>query len=161
MLPFGLRSAPTPVITLLGIIIDTTKGELRLPEDKLQRLLQVVSEWGKRKVCTRRELESLIGVLQHAATVIKPGRSFLGRVISLLSVARQQHHHIRLNAEFRVDMTWWQMFASHWNGASLVLLPQSRTISMTSDASGSWGCGAWHEKDWFQLAWTKGLRNSI
>ena len=26
---------------------------------------------------------------------------------------------------------------------------------MTSDASGSWGCGAWHEKDWFQLAWDK------
>ena len=154
------QDGPTPVITLLGIIIDTTKGELRLPEDKLQRLLQAVSEWGKRKVCTRRELESLIGVLQHAATVIKPGRSFLGRVISLLSVARQQHHHIRLNAEFRADMTWWQMFATHWNGASLVVLPQSRTISVTSDASGSWGCGAWHEKDWFQLAWdtrTQGL----
>ena len=150
----------TPVITLLGIIIDTTKGELRLPGDKLQRLLQAVSEWGKRKVCTRRELESLIGVLQHAATVIKPGRSFLGRVISLLSVARQQHHHIQLNADFRADMSWWQMFATHWNGASLVVLPQSRMISMTSDASGSWGCGAWHEKDWFQLAWdsrTQGL----
>ena len=37
------QDGPTPVITLLGIIIDTTKGELRLPEDKLQRLLQVVS----------------------------------------------------------------------------------------------------------------------
>ena len=154
------QDGPTPVITLLGIIIDTTKGELRLPEDKLQRLLQAVSEWGKRKVCTCRELESLIGVLQHAATVIKPGRSFLGKVISLLSVARQQHHHIRLNADFRADMSWWQMFATHWNGASLVVLPQSRMISMTSDASGSWGCGAWHEKDWFQLAWdsrTQGL----
>ena len=26
---------------------------------------------------------------------------------------------------------------------------------MTSDASGSWGCGAWHEKDWYQLAWDR------
>ena len=31
------------------------------------------------------------------------------------------------------------------------MLPQSRTISMTLDVPGSWGCGAWHEKDWFQL----------
>ena len=38
------QDGPTPVITLLGIIKDTTKGELRLPEDKLQRLLQVVRE---------------------------------------------------------------------------------------------------------------------
>ena len=37
------QDGPTSVITLLGIIIDTTKGELRLPEDKLQRLLQAVS----------------------------------------------------------------------------------------------------------------------
>ena len=88
------QDSPTPVITLLGTIIDTTKGELRLPGGKLQRLLQVVSEWRKQKVCTCRELESLIGVLQHAKMFIKPGRSFLGRAISLLNVARQQHDHI-------------------------------------------------------------------
>ena len=67
------QNGPTAVITLL-IIIDTIRGELRLPEEKLQRLLQTVREWEKRKVCTRRELESLIWVLQHAARVIKPGR---------------------------------------------------------------------------------------
>ena len=34
------QDGPTAVITLLGIIIDTMKGELRLPGDKLQRLIQ-------------------------------------------------------------------------------------------------------------------------
>ena len=104
------QDGPTAVITLIGIIIDTIRGELRLPEDKLQRLLQTVKEWEQCKMCTCRELESLIGVLQHAARVIKPGRSFLGRVISLPSVAKQCHHHIQLNAEFRSDMTWWRIF---------------------------------------------------
>jgi len=92
------------VITLLGNITDTLRGELRLPEDKLQRQLRTVTKWEKCKVCTCRKLESPIGDLQHAARVIKPGRSFLGQVISLLSVAKQRHDHIRLNAEFRSDM---------------------------------------------------------
>ena len=64
--------------------------------------------------------------------------------------AKQRHHHIQLNAEFRSDMMWWRIFATHWNGA---ILPASRKLSITSDASGAWGCGAWHETEWFQVAW--------
>ncbi len=26
---------------------------------------------------------------------------------------------------------------------------------MTSDASGNWGCGAWHLTEWFQLPWNE------
>ena len=149
------QDGPSAIITLLGIIIDTLKGELRLPEDKLQRLIQTTAEWIKRKSCTRRELESLIGVLQHAAKVIQPGRSFLRRAINLLSVVKQRHHHIRLNKSFRADMWWWHVFSSHWNGSSLVVHPGSREVSVTSDASGSWGCGAWYGNKWFQLEWNR------
>ena len=41
------QDGPTAVITLLRIIIDTIRGELRLPVDKLQRLLQTVKGVGK------------------------------------------------------------------------------------------------------------------
>ena len=101
LLNIPLAADKQDVITLLGIIIDTIREEFRLPEDKLQRLRVLVAEWEKKKVCTRRELESLIGTLQHACKVIQPGRAFIRRAISLLSVARRRHHHIRLNKEFR------------------------------------------------------------
>ena len=29
----------------------------------------------------------------------------------------------------------------------------SRELQVTSDASGSWGCGAWHGHSWFQVRW--------
>ena len=89
------QEGPSPVLIFLGIIIDTLQGELRLPADKLQRLLELVTTWLSKKVCTCRELETLIGTLQHACKVIRPGRSFLRRAIALLSVAKQRHHHIR------------------------------------------------------------------
>ena len=152
------EEGPSTSLTFLGIVIDTTLGELRLPEDKLQRLLQTVRDWESRKSCSRAELESLIGVLQHATKVIQPGRSFLRRAIKLLSVAKQHHHHIRLNAEFKADLAWWRVFASHWNGASLLVHKDSDMSSVTSDASGNWGCGAWHEDEWFQIEWDQHTR---
>ncbi len=74
--------------------------------------------------------------MQHACKVIIPGRSFLRRVIALLSVAKKRHHHIRLNNEFKADLAWWNVFAMHWNGASLLVSKESVQITLTSDASG-------------------------
>ena len=53
----------------------------------------------------RRELESLISTLQHACRVIKPN-SFL-RIIDLLRIPWQPHHHVSLNKLFRADLQWW------------------------------------------------------
>ena len=98
------QDGPTTVIVFLGIIIDTTCQELRLPEDKLRRLLETVTEWKDQKVCTRRDMESLVGILQHACSVIPSRKAFLQRAISLLCSVRCHHHHIRLNSDFRSDM---------------------------------------------------------
>ena len=68
---------PCTRLTFLGIEIDTTHGILRLPADKLERLTGMLATWGDRKACTRRELESLVGSLNHACKVVKPGQSFL------------------------------------------------------------------------------------
>ena len=153
------RDGPASVLVFLGIIIDTVKGELRLPPEKLQRLIDSVSTWMNKRVCTRREFQSLIGTLQHACSVIKPGRTFLRRAIALLSVAKRQHHHIRLNADFRSDMMWWKIFAAHWNGRALIIPQGPPDVTITSDASGSWGCGAWCTNWWFQLQWSQEMLN--
>ena len=151
------RDGPTTCLVFLGIEVDTIKSQLRLPDDKLSRLQLCLREWGDRKVCQKRELESLIGLLNHACKVVRPGRSFLRRMIDLLhntSGHPLKPHPIRLNREFRSDLAWWQMFVVGWNGTSF--LPPTRFLTptdMASDASGSWGCGAWHNTHWFQLKW--------
>ena len=147
------QEGPSSVITFLGITIDTNSQELRLPKEKLKRLLDTLTQWEQRKSCTHKELESLIGSLQHACTVIQPGRTFMQNVIPLLKVAKCQHHHIRLSVELRSDLAWWRLFASHWNGRALVIPPNAKRVKITSDASGSWGCRAWYNDSWFYLPW--------
>ena len=144
---------PTSCLTFLGIEIDTRAGTLRLPSDKLDRILASLQEWCGRRVCRRRELESLIGTLHHACKVIRPGRAFLRRMIDLLRVAHCSHHHIRLNQQFQADVQWWQTFAVQWNGVAVLQALPARTIQLTTDASGQWGCGAWSGRNWFQYQW--------
>ena len=132
------QEGPSTCITFLGIIIDIHRQELRLPREKLERILATLAEWEQRKSRTRRELESLTGILQHACTIIRPGRTFLRNAIPLLKMAKQQHHHIRLSVEIRSDLAWWKLFASYWNGTGLVISPNSATYIVTSDAFGSW-----------------------
>ena len=117
---------PTDRITFLGIELDTRAGVMRLPADKLSRLKVLLTEWSARRSCRRRQLESLIGTLQHACRVVRPGRSFLRRAIDLLRTpgATRGHHHIRLNREFRADLQWWETFATHWNGVTMFPAPR-------------------------------------
>ena len=151
------RDGPTTCLTYLGIEVDTVASQLRLPQGKLQRLQTLLSEWGDRKVCERRQLESLIGTLNHACKVVRCGRSFLRRMLDLLHRAPApavRPYLIRLNRAFRSDLMWWHTFAMAWNGVSFLLPPSHLPqLQMASDASGSWGCGAWHGRHWFQLRW--------
>ena len=146
---------PTTCLTFLGIEIDTVEMQLRLPPPKLGRLKDLLETWRGRKVCSKRELESLIGHLSHACKVVRPGRRFLRGMIALLSVAKRPSHHIRLNGHFRADLEWWATFLSPWNGVSMLYEVQRRNphFEIWSDASGSWGCAAFWGRQWFQVEW--------
>ncbi len=71
-MPLALEKldGPTPCLVFLGILIDPSKLELRLPPEKLQRLLGMLPHWKAYKHCCKKDLESLIGYLEDASKVI-------------------------------------------------------------------------------------------
>ena len=150
---------PTTCLTFLGIEIDTLSGQLRLPDDKLQRLKVLLHDWEGRKHCEQKQLESPVGLFNHACKGVQFGRSFLRRMIHLLHALHHPPHSkilIRLNKGFRSDLAWWSAFIQHWNGISFLHPPPPThlpKIELYSDASGSWGCGARCGNSWFQLSW--------
>ena len=82
-------------------------------------LCQEVEWWLHHKACRRHDLESLVGVLQHAVRVIRPGRSFVQCMMGLFRGTRRPHYYIRLNQQFKADLFWWKSFAASWNGMEL------------------------------------------
>ena len=146
---------PTTEITFTGIELDSVAMELRLPKDKLTRMKAELASWRGKKACKKRELLSLIGVLSHACKVVRAGRTFLRRLIDLSMMAAHLEHFIRLNREARSDIEWWFQFSAEWNGVAMMRAAQAArtTATVTSDASGSWGCGAYCNSQWFMLPW--------
>ena len=145
---------PSTVITFLGIELDTAAMTLRLPEEKLVRLQAEIARWKNRRACTKQELQSLTGQLQHACCVVRAGRTFLRRMFALLKGVKRSYHNVRLNTGFRSDLLWWATFLPSWNGVSMMARVSSPSHTLTSDASGNWGCGAYSsEGEWFQLKW--------
>jgi len=70
-----------------------------------------------------------------------------------MKTTRQPRHFIRLTADFKSDLHWWVSFLPSWNGRS-IMPPRKPTHVVTSDASGSWGCGALTDQgQWFQVQW--------
>ena len=144
---------PATCITFLGILIDTLAFQLRLPPEKISRLRDLLSSWYTKRSCTRKELESFLGHLSHAASVVPAGRAFLRELFGLLHKARQPHHFVRITSGARADICWWKCFLQAWSGRSFFPLPEAE-FHVYSDASGSWGCGAFiREVGWFQVPW--------
>ena len=84
----------------MGTELDAESELVRLLEEKLQRLQSEIRWWMGRSSCMKRELLSLIGLLQHACCVVRPRRTFLRQMISLSKAAKELHHHIRLSKSF-------------------------------------------------------------
>ena len=90
---------PSTVLPFLGIVLDTTRMEARLPDEKLTRLKEEVSLWINRTDAKKREILSLVGSLQHATKVVRYGRAFVSRMYATAAKLRKLHFHTRLNVE--------------------------------------------------------------
>ena len=97
---------PSTGLTFLGIQIKTKVLLLciRLPQVKLTQLKQELSHCILWKMITKRELQSLSGLLQFAIKVIRPGRPFIRQLYTIKSIGSHSDHHICLNSTARADI---------------------------------------------------------
>lgn len=158
----GIPMAPEktcgPATTLLfaGIELDSICSEARLPLDKIHKSTLLISEFLKRKKASLKEVQSLIGLLNFACSVIKPGRAFLRRLIDLTVGVKSPHHLIRLNKEVKEDLKVWLSFLAEFNGRSFFIddaWHSSCKLSLYTDASGAIGFGAVFGSRWCYGRW--------
>ena len=109
---------PTTKAICLGIQIDTVAGTVSIPQDKLQQVKNVVTEWKTKKVCSKKQLQSLLGLLLYIHKCVKPARCFLNRMLEVLRNAKNPQK-IYLTPEFMRDIRWFSKFLPLYNGISM------------------------------------------
>jgi len=67
---------------------------------------------------TKRQILSLVGLLQHATKVVRCGRAFVVCMYSTAAKVKQLGYYTRLSHDFHSDLAWWHTFLSQWNGVS-------------------------------------------
>ena len=154
-IPLALEKleGPSHCLTFLGIILDTQQMQARLPDDKLNRIKLQLSTWLHKRKATKRQILSLVGLLQHACKVLRSGRTFVARMYNTAAKVKKLTYFSRLNKSFKSDLYWWHMFINHWNGISLLRSATFPDYYIYTDVSGSWGFGAVFAGFWFQLPW--------
>jgi hypothetical protein len=130
---------PSTTVELHGVEVDTSRMEMRLPQDKLDKAFDLLNGLKCRRSVTLRAFQSVLGFLNFACKVIAHGRPFLRRLIDLTLKVSNPSHHIRLTKEARLDIKAWLVFLEGYNGVSIFVDPfwtASHTVSLFSDASG-------------------------
>lgn len=97
---------PSSIVTFLGVEIDATRLELRLPLSKLSRIQGLLRAWRGRRSGPFFEFESLVGHLSHAATVLRQGHVFLRHSYIVLASARPFQQFVHINEIVRADLLW-------------------------------------------------------
>lgn len=147
---------PDTELPFAGVELDTVKSEARLPADKLNKCRMLLAGFLQCRKATLRQIQSLVGLLNFAATVVRPGRPFMRRLIDLTIGLRKPHHRRRITDQVKEDLTVWARFLNEYNGRSFFISDRflsSATLHFFTDASTTRGFGAVFGSHWTFGPW--------
>ena len=154
---------PSQVATVLGIIIDTRTGCLRVRPEHLDWTLLVVKSVLKRRRLTKRKLQSLAGMLNWISPLLKGSRPYMRALWDLYKATKKS---ISAPKSLLSDLRWWRsaLYRLKNRSCSMPWLDWATRpkVTMLSDASGDVGCGVWLGNQFFCHTWTQDqLPNSV
>ena len=151
---------PSRCVTFLGIVIDSEKMELRLPHGKVDKLKKLLDSLLVKTRVSKKELESLGGILAHCSQVIRCGRVFCKRIYALYRIlVSSKAKFVTMPDWVKGDLRWWRKLIDNFNGSSKILYKHYE-IPMISDSSlkgfavylgCDWVAGTWDDSDFIDL----------
>ena len=134
---------PSVIQTVLGVVIDTENMTISVTSERLKEISELLVKWRNKKLCRKKELQSLIGKLCYVSHCVRQSRIFLNRFLELLrSVDWEVSKKIKLSSDFHKELKWWSMFLSSFNGVAFIPSPvwMEPDVSMATDSCLD-GCG--------------------
>ena len=143
-------SSPSTIMVFLGLEVNTVQMTLKIQEEKMSQLILELTSWLCKEKATRRQTQSLLGLLNFAAGCIRPGRIYFSRILNFLRSFREQE--LMVPEDVRRDVHWWLTCAKSFNRVSLIMNPkwefQGQTVR--TDACDS-GIGSWTDTNYFHV----------
>ena len=157
---------PTTIIEYLGLIIDSQNMMIKIPLDKITKLLELIDFFSSQKKVTLKHMQSLTGCLAFCTKALPSGRAFSRRLYSSLSQAKKPHHFIRVSNGMKKDLLVWKSFLTLFNGHTYIQdfdWVNSPDLELYTDSAGGkqLGCGAFLNGSWACLKWPSNWAKDI
>ena len=143
------RCEPDVVMSFLGVGVNSLKMILELTPERIIDIRNETDKWLSKESASKKDLQSLIGKLNFAASTVRSGRLFFSRIITCMK-NMPKHGICKIDAETRKDIKWWSLFMEKFNGVSMMHELSWRQIDQTisSDACLS-GLGGFCSGEYF------------
>ena len=113
---------PAQEIVFLGIQLSSREMTARLPQEKISLYTNKSSDLMRSRTVKLKEMQSVIGCLQFATSIILPGKAFTRRLIDTTIGVKKPFHYVTVNVEARANIRMWYLFFKYHNGKTLSLL---------------------------------------
>ena len=112
--------APCNKVICLGILIDSENFTMSVPPEKLDEIRSVVCKWENKSLCTKNQLQSLLGHLLYVSKCVKYARFFINRLLDTLRSCGDKKS-ITLDCNFHKNINWFKKFVKKFNGKSFFI----------------------------------------
>ena len=152
---------PARQLAFLGILLDSVQQTMSLTPERMDEIRSLLARAASARHISLPQLQSLIGKLSFAATVLPGARPFLFRMnqranerircvgirqrhrrpMASLSVAHRRAHfatahaHIRVDKHMRCNLAFWRNHLARWDGRQRWRSAYSDPYTFVSDAS--------------------------
>lgn len=96
----------SPIIVFLGLLINTITRTIAIPQDKVNKAVDLIEEILSSKKVKVIQIQSIAGTLNFMCKAIVPGRAFVRRLYYKIA-GLKQHHHVRVGTEIKEDLNMW------------------------------------------------------
>lgn len=150
---------PVTTLTFLEITLDTQSMQASLPTDKLVRIRDHIHAFTISQVCTRVELQSLLGMLNFAIRIIpQGGEVFHFWIIGFVTLSSDSDSRVKLDPSALSDLHMWDKFLQHWNGVTMFIPAESGfSPQVSTDAAATKGYAAIFDTHWLAGPWPNGV----
>ena len=132
---------PAQAMIWLGIFFDTNDMSMSIPKARMGEIMACLGGWITRARATRRDMQSLLGLLNFVAAVAPPVRLFTNRMLDELREAA----HVgatSLSSQFKHDVLFFVELLPLFNGRRIMgkqIVPYQHQVELDACLT---GCGA-------------------
>ena len=109
---------PDFIRIFLGLQYNLQDMIMSIPEDKVLRVIVTLNDWLNREVCSKSQVQSLLGHLNHLAAVVHAGRPFTCHILDILKAGV---FPATITTDLKADIrSWLDFLQSDFNSSSII-----------------------------------------